>query len=351
MDIGTGRGRATVVCLLLVLATAVTACSSASPQQAVRAPVGSADFSLNETQDPRYVTYLRDLDRMRGSLLFDPFRSFRNPDRLDGRFINVRDEERVSFQQPSGSSDSLDVWFFGGSPMFGDGLRDRYTIPSEVARLAEADGLSLRVHNFGVSGYTNWQAALLLGELLTSRESPDMVVTYGGANEVSLYDGPGSPTRQSHWFAEQAHEIITQSDRANFDTSVDYTARLTNASPDNAARLFRQALDLFKRLARGSDVPIAQFVQPVLWTTDNRQAQDAVMEKLHLDASTRDTRTEEWRQFRAQLPESDAVDLGDVLDTAPGEIFTDELHIDEAGAAIVADAIYQHLKPLLADLS
>ena len=66
----------------------------------------------------------------------DSFLGYRLGD-TTGQYTNVVDGARVSYR-PDGSGDRLSVWFFGGSVLFGDGLRDAHTIPSEFARRAEA---------------------------------------------------------------------------------------------------------------------------------------------------------------------------------------------------------------------
>ena len=68
--------------------------------------------------------------------------------------------------------------------MFGLYQRDEHTIPSEFARLAEADGIPLRVVNYGSLAYVNWQEVLLLEQLVTGGSEPDLAVFYDGFNEL-----------------------------------------------------------------------------------------------------------------------------------------------------------------------
>ena len=76
--------------------------------------------------------------------------------------------------------------------MYGFGQRDQHTIPSELVRLAAADGVALEAHNFGTPAYVNWQGVELFARLLTEREAPDLVVFYDGYNDLSMQfvDGP-----------------------------------------------------------------------------------------------------------------------------------------------------------------
>ena len=97
--------------------------------------------------------------------------------------MNVNDGIRRSYE-PAASGDPVEVYFLGGSAMFGWFQRDEHTIPSEVARLAEADGIPVRVVNHATPAYVNWQESLKLQALVTSGHRPDVAVFYDGANEL-----------------------------------------------------------------------------------------------------------------------------------------------------------------------
>ena len=102
-----------------------------------------------------------------------------------GRYINSSNGIRRSYEPavPSGQ-EAIEVWFFGGSTTWGEGQRDLHTVPSEVARLAEADGFFLRMVNNGERGYTSYQEFLLLQQRLVEGDRPDLVVFYDGHNEL-----------------------------------------------------------------------------------------------------------------------------------------------------------------------
>lgn len=104
-----------------------------------------------------------------------------------GRHIQVEGPVRRSYEPTvRGGEEVPEVWFLGGSALWGEGQRDEHTIPSEVARLAEADGRPVRVMNLGQPGYTSWQSALLLEQQLAVAEAPDLVVVYDGAADVAV---------------------------------------------------------------------------------------------------------------------------------------------------------------------
>ena len=56
-----------------------------------------------------------------------------------------------------------EVWFFGGSTIWGTWQRDSMTVPSQVARLLGERGLrDVRVRNFGETGYVSSQEMIRL---------------------------------------------------------------------------------------------------------------------------------------------------------------------------------------------
>lgn len=88
-----------------------------------------------------------------------------------GTYLNISNGSRVSY---SPHDPEITVWFFGGSTMFGIGERDNPTMPSEVAKLAEADGIRIRVENLGVT----WQETELFEQQLTlGKEKPALAVS------------------------------------------------------------------------------------------------------------------------------------------------------------------------------
>ena len=109
---------------------------------------------------------------------------WRNAD-FTGRYINIDDTVRRSWTP---AHPVLTVWVFGGSAAFGVGQRDEHTIPSDLARLAAADGIRIRVVNFATPAYVAWQEALQLRTELARRPDPDLVIVYHGANDLADID-------------------------------------------------------------------------------------------------------------------------------------------------------------------
>jgi lysophospholipase L1-like esterase len=80
-----------------------------------------------------------------------------------------------------GTSVNQKAYFFGGSTMWGLGVADRDTIPSQFA-----ESTGVRSENYGEIGYTAHQGLVLLLQLLQAGHRPDLVVFYDGVNDVSV---------------------------------------------------------------------------------------------------------------------------------------------------------------------
>jgi lysophospholipase L1-like esterase len=80
-----------------------------------------------------------------------------------------------------GTNEAKTVYFFGGSTMWGTGVRDDGTIPSQFAA-----AIGYRSENFGETAYTAHQSLVLLLQLLEDGHRPNIVVFYDGVNEVLI---------------------------------------------------------------------------------------------------------------------------------------------------------------------
>lgn len=282
---------------------------------------------------------------------YDGFLTLRMAD-TEGRYVNVVDRARRSYE-PADSPEALDVWFLGSSALYGLGQRDDHTIPSEVVRLAEEAGLAVRAHNFGVPSYRGWQDALLLAQLLGEREAPDLIVTYEGYNDVNAYLPPGSPTQVQPQFADAIRDALL-AQGAVFGgathTAQDPIPRTASWSPQNVGDVFGRSAALQRDLAAARDIPIAQYLQPSLWTRD-LPVDDATLANIGADRSYHRSYGDLWDLARAEMAVDGVVDLGDALDHVDSVVYGDDVHTNEAGARAVAEAMFSDLRPTLEQLA
>jgi hypothetical protein len=106
----------------------------------------------------------------------------------DGELINIDAHGfRRTWQNPQAGPDAPEVWIFGGSLVWGTGVPDDLTLPSQLAKLyAERQpDRPLRVYNFGESGYVSGQSRIAFAQALAcGGRRPALAIFIDGANDV-----------------------------------------------------------------------------------------------------------------------------------------------------------------------
>jgi lysophospholipase L1-like esterase len=314
---------------------------------------------------------------------YDPYLGWRLTD-FKSRYVHVKDGIRRSYEPAGLTGAEQTVYFFGGSAMFGWFQRDEHTIPSELARLAEADGLPLRVVNYGTPAYVNWQESLQLQSLLSAGHRPDVAVFYDGANELvsQFSQGPHSDpettlTRQIggqlgfgltrpptgrggllgftdawarvsvvHRLGERVG-VLSDPDGPSDDVLVSPWLGTQNvkvaARGSYAASIYSRGVDVVRRLADSYGIRANFFWQPSVYSKRVLEGEQRAVGSLGTDPAA-------WtlaaKTARAALP-ARAVDLSTVLDSTRKPLMYDFVHTNELGARIVAQAIYRRLRPQL----
>jgi lysophospholipase L1-like esterase len=315
---------------------------------------------------------------------YDPFLAWTSPD-YAGRYVHVRDGVRRSAEPAAGRAGGrpLDVVFFGGSAMFGLFQRDGHTIPSDLARLAAADGIRLRVVNRGMLGYTNWQEVLLLQQLLTKGQVPDLAVFYDGFNELLAQFQLGTHTDPTHvgaaimasrWNSDPgspplgqalhdawakvslAHRLARETGLADplgyrRPSGVSAWTGPQDAEPlrrgANAAAIHARGVALARRLARSYGFRTAFFWQPDVYSKRIRAGEETLEGYLGADPKAWDAAD---RGARANL-RPPVRDFAGALDGVRRPVMYDFVHTNEAGARAVAERIYAELRPTLRSLA
>lgn len=284
------------------------------------------------------------------NFLYDPVLGFRLPD-VRGRYFNVIDGFRSSWSPPE---PAFTVWFFGGSTMFGIGQRDEHTIPSEIARLAESDGIAMAPVNFGVPAYVIRQEAILFQQLLTRRPPPDLVVFYDGLNDLGLQfqradQGDADLARPSILGADTFEQVLgdagvlaptTPSDPAPADRS-DEVFRTT-------AQHYRDGVQMATWAADANQVPVRFFWHPQALTKQPSPADAPLLDRLGIDPTTQPSTS---ARIAAVADQVGVIDVSDALDEVEVPVYLDAGHTNELGASVIARVLYLHLRPLLVEHS
>jgi hypothetical protein len=290
-----------------------------------------------------------------------PYVGFAQQD-YEGRYVNIEDRRRRSYETTL-PGEPLDVWFFGGSTMFGlSAQRDLHTIPSEVVRLAEADGIPVRAHNFGGPGMVNFQETILFSQLVLAGERPDLVVFYDGVNDRSVqllhaYGGLGRVGEVSDLNAFDVREALAGEMIVNTDPPPPIGDLPEVGPPPPLEDVAQAVVDVYAqgiRLAEDvsrSEFPVLHFWQPDLFVKDELvEGEIELLDALRLDDRRFDGMRRMAEATRARLPEG-VVDLADAYDGVDVPVLSDQVHTNELGARLVAEAIYESLGPELARLA
>lgn len=118
---------------------------------------------------------------------FVPFIRYRSIP-YEGEFLNIDGSGLRRTVQPDGASsqsEAVTIYFFGGSAVWGYGVRDEYTIPSQVSRILYEDyQFPADVTNFGEVGYSTLQDKLTFDFQLLQGNAPDIAIFYHGYNDI-----------------------------------------------------------------------------------------------------------------------------------------------------------------------
>ena len=323
---------------------------------------------------PWWKDYLRELQLTPST--FYPYLQYK-PIAFNGHYIHINgDWGRRSYEPavPAGTNIPT-IWMFGGSTGFGEGQRDEYTIPSDLARMADADGIPIRVVNYGQRGWVNWQEMLLYEQLLATGQRPDLAVFYDGLNDknVQVQKPLGQPsfydldnlakkaTDQSDSAVETPLQVLRSAwhlyvRHSLVDKAVSKTEDLFGTEPARAASPPTADPEACyvgsNQVTPKTCIPTATAVRDTLAVYDRGRS---VIQLL----SRRDGVTPVffWQPQRGTEPVYEelshrvgppTVDIADALD-GHQDAYIDGGHTNEEGARLVAEAEWRTLKPKIED--
>ena len=260
------------------------------------------------------------------------------------------------------------VFFFGGSTAFCSRLPDRYTPASCLS--ADLNGrcpdVEFSVTNFGRGGYLSDQEVVLLTQVLTAGETPDVVVFYDGVNDtinkvckgIPHYQYPrfrsveeGGKPRVGLLEAASRYEYVGQLASLLAKRPPDATHYVTDREQlrENAramAERYRQNLTFVEKLGEAYGFRTVFFWQPDLLTTA-KAITDEESGILRDDAQAA-----VWRPgfeiahetIRKTMHGQKAFyDLSDALDAAEGTVFFDVCHVSARANETISERMAETL--------
>lgn len=192
-------------------------------------------LSEQAIRDLLYETWSR-------TLTYEPFTQFKEGP-YKGRYVNVDPHGfRITGDPDSWPPDpnSLNIFIFGGSTLFGYGVPDDQTIASHLQRfLTTKLNRRVRVYNFGRGFYYSTQERILFENLVRSGFAPDMAIFVDGLNDFYFKeDIPALTSRLA--------ECVKAKDR----TTKDRVIELIGESDLPMFRLARGLRSRVERIAR-----------------------------------------------------------------------------------------------------
>lgn len=299
-----------------------------------------------------------------------------------GQFINIgRDGTRKTSNPTYALSTLCDsVYVFGGSTIWGDGVRDDYTVPSCLSKILNQHGYKSIVKNYGERGYTFTQGMMRLILLLKEGHRPRLVIFYDGVNEVftAYHHGQAgiiamTPEIQSllDWkrfsLARQIRvivkEIIVRHSMIyhTVDKLIDIAFRrntpsfmprkyekqeLDQLSKDIVA-YYIASLDIVEKLSKTFGFEYICFWQPVIFFKNKLTEEEKNLDELVRDQQLNKLYLDTYEAIRMQ-PLANFHNLSDILDDHTETLYFDFCHLSEEGNEIVANEIFKVMGSTLA---
>ena len=286
----------------------------------------------------------------------------------------------------SQSDDSIRVWMFGGSAVWGVGAPDHETIPSRLASVLDGEfGIDASVRNLGERGFVSTQEVIYLMRELQAGRRPDVVIFYDGVNDaaaVSLWpEFPGAhvsfDTVRDRFEADSgggafgvfirstglyaASRIVLdrlEGDPFQRDGIIVYSASDTGSTP-NYRWLAERGIDVWLfnarvvgAMARTYDFMPLMIFQPGLWSSGKPldPSEESLLASEMEFAGLRTlmtVRSEMHTVLEERLSEGSApewvVNLNDLFSETEDPVYIDYVHVSERGNRIAARRIAEEV--------
>lgn len=323
---------------------------------------------------PWLADYIKEFQRSR--IKWTPFVYWqRKP--MSGPYIHVDEQGRRRTASPEGVTcpgPEIVVAMYGGSTMWGEGVRDEYTVPSEVQRLLREAGINARVVNEGEGGYVSTQEMIKFQLRLRDEPAPDAVVFMDGLNDIySLWENhkagvtqnesnrykdfnlAGNPIRMGLMILKGGHRgwsifrFLQQKIRRPGSAPGADPATHTEEWARDVWHVYEENARMVRAIAEPRKIPALFFWQPSVYAKRTvtpfeervRQAGPVPLQDLY--RRTYSIASEAC----ARNPGLGIYDISGCFDEIPEARFVDFFHLNERGNAEVAQRIVEQLLPAL----
>jgi len=291
-----------------------------------------------------------------------------------GHYINI-DEKGLRRTWNTGISRRKRIFVFGGSTVWGTGVRDDFTIPSFISRILSLEkGLNVEVINFGQSGYVTTQEIIALLRLLQNGQIPDLVIFYDGINDsFSAFQSreAGIPQNEFNRYAEfnsgrsillSARNLIVNSatlrgmkgfmNRLKRKRIIDESMSLSNNTSNFNKLLYDKVVEVYQaniryanQIAREFKFKTLFYWQPTVFTKgDNKSSYENVQELTRFEVRDEFLRV---NKIIGKITHSNFTDLSNIFKDYKEPLYVDEFHLGEKGNELIARCMVQDIVKLL----
>lgn len=293
---------------------------------------------------------------------------------MNGKYNTIYKNGLRKTSNPSlkDSATALKIFCFGGSTMYSSGARDKHTIPSKIAQLIHKNfpNKNVEVTNFGCHGYTRATENIQLQQELIKNNIPDIVIFYDGVNEVisaHQSNAAGAPTNAynrkkefkiAHDYKKRIRLMIYSSNLYRFVTTLQhkifsgsYYAKLSSR-PDSLAISVAENYIGFVKISKSLEneygFKVFNFMQPNIYSKKKlSEAEQQYFKEQQYYENLYKLSYEAVRKDSLMINDTTFVDISDAFDNTDKTIYLDFCHTGEYGNQLVADKMFEYIKPAL----
>ncbi len=296
-----------------------------------------------------------------------------------GKYINVDDDSRRKSwrsPQPLVSAETIKIFIFGGSTIWGWGVRDDHTIPSYVKKILwEEHHLDCDVINMGEIGFVSTQEVIYLMTELQRHHHPHIVIFYDGLNEVCSTLRTGQLGKVGiPWDELEREESFERERRSLVKQTIDGYARHSPlyqlfspvlkrpllAKSDDAelhskdlaeeiVSLYRQNMDVVRALSQFFGFDMLCYWQPTILSKEDVMPYEQKLVEEGENYLHGRSLFSQVQEKVSLLKDEGFRDLSQALTGYESSFYIDYFHIDEKGNEIIGREIVKDLLPLIKD--
>lgn len=270
---------------------------------------------------------------------------------VTGKYVNTDGIKRKTMPESNtADTGAIEIFFLGGSTMFGFNVADAETIPSYFVQLLKERNLNIpvRVSNYGMPAYYSYHELILLSHLLNNGKRPTLVIFLDGLND---FRGTKATLNKKSFLDYKLAQTFTMDisrGDPKFEDSLNYVlnelpgARVKNVS-DSLYLNYMHTIEAITTLATNYYAKSYFFIQPVPCYKYPNQNKDPICSKI---------RYEQYNYIypalqKVSIERNDFFFLGDMLKKENGLPFIDQFHYSPAMNKLLASEILNKLLPQL----